>query len=129
MWLNGPSPICQLGGRREGFDEGCTTGSRWGGRGSGSALCCAGPLLAVTVGVSGAGLSAFEPFRPYFLGATAFFLVLGFGLLNREEKKACEPGKPCADLAVRRRMKVMLWMATGVAVVFATYPTWQTLIL
>lgn len=96
---------------------------------AGSALCCAGPLLAVTVGVSGAGLSAFEPFRPYFLGATAFFLVLGFGLLNREEKKACEPGKPCADLAVRRRMKVMLWMATGVAVVFATYPTWQTLIL
>ena len=96
---------------------------------AGSALCCAGPVLAVTAGVSGAGLSAFEPFRPYFLGATAFFLVVGFALLDREEKNACEPGKPCADPEVRRRMKLMLWVATGVAVVFATYPTWQTLIL
>ncbi len=40
-----------------------------------SALCCAGPLLAVTVGISGAGLSArFEPLRPYFLIATAVML-------------------------------------------------------
>ncbi len=91
-----------------------------------SALCCAGPLLAVTVGVSGAGLAAtFDPLRPYFLGATAVFLGLGFFLLDREEKKACEPGKPCADRAVRRRMKVMLWISTIIAIVFATYPRWQ----
>ncbi len=96
---------------------------------AGSALCCAGPVLAVTVGVSGAGLSRFEPFRPYFLGVTAFFLVLGFVLLDREERNACEPGKPCADPAVRRRMKVTLWVATGVAVIFATFPSWQSLVL
>lgn len=96
---------------------------------AGSALCCAGPVLAVSLGVSGAGLSAFEPFRPYFLGATALFLVAGFWMLDREEKAACVPGKPCADPAVRRRMKFMLWVATGVAVVFATFPNWQTLIL
>ena len=37
-----------------------------------SALCCVGPLLAVTLGVSGAGLSAcFEPLRPSLLIATA----------------------------------------------------------
>ncbi len=96
----------------------------------GSALCCAGPLLAVTLGVSGAGLSAtFEPLRPYFLGGTAALLALGFVLLDREEGKACEPGKVCADPAVRRRMKVMLWIATALAIVFATYPRWQTLVL
>lgn len=95
----------------------------------GSAVCCAGPVVAVSLGVSGAGLSAFEPYRPYFLGAASAFLVLGFSLLDREEKAACEPGKPCADPAVRRRMKVLLWIATGVAVVFATFPSWQTLIL
>ena len=88
-----------------------------------SALCCAGPLLAVTAGVSGAGLSStFEPLRPYFLAATAFFLLLGFWLLGREEKNACEPGRPCADPVVRRRMRVILWVATGVSVVFATFP-------
>ncbi len=96
---------------------------------AGSALCCAGPVLAVTVGVSGAGLSRFEPLRPYFLALTAAFLVLGFWLLDREEKAACVPGKPCADPVVRRRMKIMLWGATVMAVVFATFPSWQGLVL
>ncbi|HLG06042.1 MAG TPA: mercuric transporter MerT family protein [Gemmatimonadales bacterium] len=35
----------------------------------GSALCCAGPLAAIALGMSGAGLAAtFEPLRPYFAG-------------------------------------------------------------
>ena len=95
-----------------------------------SALCCAGPILAVAIGVSGAGLaSTFEPLRPYFLVATALFLGAGFWLLDREEKKACEPGRMCADPAVRKRMKIMLWAATAIAIVFATFPSWQTLVL
>ncbi len=95
-----------------------------------SALCCAGPLIAVTLGVSGAGLAnTFEPLRPYSLGATALFLGTGFYLLDREEKKACDPGKPCAEPRVRRRMKWMLWIATVLAAIFATYPTWSEWIL
>lgn len=95
-----------------------------------SALCCAGPILAVTAGVSGAGLaSTFEPLRPYFLGATGLLLGGGFVLLHREEKNACEPGKPCAEPAVRRRMQVVLWIATILAAVFATYPTWSAWVL
>lgn len=95
-----------------------------------SALCCAGPLIAVAAGVSGAGIaSTFEPLRPYFLGATAVLLGLGFYLLRREERNACEPGKPCADPVVRRRMKIMLWTATVIAVVFASYPTWSLWVL
>ena len=94
----------------------------------GSALCCGGPGIAVMLGVSSAGLSAFEPYRPYFLGATAFFLILGFMMLDQEERAACVPGKPCADPAVRRRMQVMLWSATVLSVIFATFPRWQTLL-
>lgn len=93
----------------------------------GSALCCGGPVIALSLGVSGAGLSAFEPYRPYFLGATASFLFLGFVLLDREEKAACVPGRPCADPAVRRRMKITLWSATVLAVILATFPRWQAL--
>ncbi len=96
----------------------------------GSALCCAGPVLAVTLGVSGAGFaSIFEPLRPYLLAGTAALLVLGFYLLHREDEKACAPGKVCADAKVRRRMKITLWIATGFAVLFAAYPTWSTWIL
>ncbi len=95
-----------------------------------SALCCAGPLLAVTMGVSGAGLAArFDPLRPYFLIATAAFLGAGFYMLFREDQLACEPGKVCAEPKVRQRMKSLLWMATAIAVIFGTYPTWSVWVL
>jgi mercuric ion transport protein len=96
----------------------------------GSALCCAGPLVAVTLGVSGAGLaSTFEPLRPYFLGAAVLGLGSGFHLLRREERRACEPDRVCADPRVRRRMKIMLWIATGVTVVLGSFPIWSGWVL
>jgi len=95
----------------------------------GSSLCCAGPIVAVTLGVSGAGLSALEPLRPLFLLTTAGSLLYGFHLLDREEKAACEPGRACANPVARRRMRIALWVATVVAVVLATFPRWQNLLL
>ena len=95
---------------------------------AGSALCCGGPVVAASLGVSSAGLSAFEPFRPYFLAATAALLVFGFWQLDREERAACKPDAPCAAPNVRKRMKVTLWVATVVAVVLATFPSWQMLV-
>ncbi len=95
-----------------------------------SALCSAGPLLDVTAGVSGAGLAArFEPLRPYFLIATVIMLGAGFYMLYREDQMACEPGKVCADPKVRKWMRSLLWMATGIAVIFGTYPTWSVWVL
>jgi mercuric ion transport protein len=96
----------------------------------GSALCCVGPLVAVAFGVSGAGLAAtFEPLRPYFVAGTALALGLGFVTVYREDKKACEPGTLCASPAVRRRMKLWLWIATIIAVPFVTFPWWSKFIL
>jgi len=92
----------------------------------GSALCCAGPLVAVALGLSGAGLAAtFEPLRPYFVAGTVFALGFGFVVLRREERKACEPGTLCASPIARRRMKWVLWIATGVAVPLVTFPWWS----
>ena len=94
-----------------------------------SALCCGGPVVAALLGVSGAGLAAFEPYRPYFLAAAVALLIWGFWQLDREERAACEPDKPCADERTRRRMKVTLWVATVIAVLLATFPVWQTFLL
>ena len=95
-----------------------------------SALCCAGPLVAVALGLSGAGLAAtFEPLRPYFVAATAVSLGLGFVVLHREERKACEPGTLCASPLARRRMKWALWVATAIVIPLTTFPWWSKFVL
>ncbi len=96
----------------------------------GSALCCAGPLVAVALGMSGAGLAAtFEPLRPYFVGGTILSLGVGFATVYREDKKACEPGTLCASPVARRRMKRWLWIATVVAIPLVTFPWWSVFVL
>src|SRR5439155_21063343 len=82
-----------------------------------STLCCGGPLVAVALGLSGAGLAAtFEPLRPYFVAGTVLALGFGFVVARGEEKRACEPGTPCASAIARRRMKGAVWIATIVSV-------------
>ena len=96
----------------------------------GSALCCAGPLVAVAVGVSGAGLAAtFEPLRPYFIAGTLVALGFGFLTLRREERRACEPGSLCASPGARRRMRLLLWAATIIPVPLLTFPWWSKFVL
>ena len=96
----------------------------------GSALCCAGPLVAVALGLSGAGLAAtFEPLRPYFVAGTVVALGTGFAVLQREERKACEPGTLCASPVARRRMTWALWIATIIALPLLTFPWWSKFVL
>jgi len=95
-----------------------------------SALCCAGPLVAVALGLSGAGLAAtFEPLRPYFVAGTMLALGFGFVVLRGEEKRACEPGTLCASPIARRRMKRALWIAAIVAITLITFPWWSKFVL
>ncbi len=95
-----------------------------------STLCCAGPLVAVALGLSGAGLAAtFEPLRPYFVVGTVVALSFGFVVLRREERVACVPGTLCASPIARRRMKWALWIATIVSIPLLTFPWWSKLVL
>lgn len=95
----------------------------------GSVLCCAGPLVAVALGLSGAGLAAtFEPLRPYFVVGTVAALGFGFVVLHREERKACAPGTLCASPLARRRMRWVLWLATAIAIPLLAFPWWSTLV-
>jgi mercuric ion transport protein len=94
----------------------------------GSALCCAGPSVAVAVGASAAGLAVLLPFRPLLVLLAVGALYYAFHLLDKDEK-ACQLGRPCADPLVRRRMRFTVWMATGVVLVFGTSPIWIRWIL
>lgn len=96
-----------------------------------SALCCAGPIVAVALGVSGAGFAAtFEPLRPWFLAATALLLAVGFYGVYATPVEACVDKGRCTTIEQaqrkRKREKVMLWSAAVLAGGFATFPTWST---
>ena len=108
------------------------------------ALCCIGPLVFVALGV-GAGLAArFEPLRPVFgvlmLGA---FAVAYYSVYGRRPAPAARSGSDAAsdaeagvacvsDAAActtrpRRRDRVILWVAAGLALLLWSFPSWSRL--
>lgn len=103
-----------------------------------ASLCCVGPLLFVTLGV-GAGLaSTFEPLRPALTGLTLVLLAAGFYIVygrrgaqrqTPESAAGCTPDGTCTVPRDRTRDKVLLWIATALAVVFLTFPQWSLLLL
>lgn len=82
--------------------------------------CCIGPLLLLSVGVSGAwigNLTAIAPYQPLFLTITFAFLAAGFWSVYRKPKVACEDGSYCATPTSGRVLKLALWLATALALV------------
>ena len=100
-----------------------------------AALCCVGPLLFVTLGV-GAGLaSTFEPLRPVFTVATVALLGVGFYAVYGKRSSAvaadaaCGAGEACVIPRSRTRDRVLLWVATVVALLLLTFPQWSLLLV
>lgn len=104
-----------------------------------ASLCCIGPLLFVTLGV-GAGLAShFEPLRPLFAVLTLALLGLGFytvygrksarphGVATDTRTGVCSVDVSCVVRRNRTRDKVVLWVATIMAVVVLTFPQWSLL--
>ena len=100
-----------------------------------ASLCCVGPLVFVSLGV-GAGLaSRFEPLRPLFtiltlgLLALGFYTVYGTGLSTggQQDAATCGPDGECTAPRNRTREKVLLWVATLIALVVLTFPQWSLL--
>lgn len=104
-----------------------------------ASLCCVGPLLFVTLGVGAGVASRFEPLRPLFTALTLALLAVGFYLVYGRaparagepapEGAACGPDGSCAVPRNRTRDKVLLWVATVVAIVFLTFPQWSLLLV
>ena len=80
--------------------------------GIGASVCCVGPLALLAAGIGGAwvaNLTAFEPYRPVFIGLTLLFLGLAFRKVYLVPQ-VCEPGTPCADPQTARRQRRMFWV-------------------
>jgi mercuric ion transport protein len=91
-----------------------------------ASLCCLGPLVLVSVGISGAwiaNLGAFEPYRRYALGIALVCAVLAYRSIYRPPApEVCEPGTLCAAPKARRIYRVTFWIMSAMVVVALGYP-------
>tara|TARA_R110001599_G_scaffold91955_1_gene241207 strand:+ start:332 stop:679 length:348 start_codon:yes stop_codon:yes gene_type:complete len=92
----------------------------------GASLCCAGPLILLSIGISGAwisNLTALEPYRPIFI----FVVIALFGLAGWQLFKPlsyCEPGTACAVSATNKRRKILFVFALIISIGFVSSPYW-----
>ncbi|MCZ6721000.1 MAG: mercuric transporter MerT family protein [Alphaproteobacteria bacterium] len=83
-----------------------------------ASTCCIGPLLLVSIGVSGAwigNLAALAPYQPIFLGVAVACLGAGFWLAYRRKKHACETGSCASSHGFIKSflwVKGILWLGT-----------------
>lgn len=91
--------------------------------------CCALPLLLLGLGAGSAGLATtLAPFRPYMIGITCLLLGIAFYTVYGR-KQICEGeglpagGQGACDVNSMRRTKLMLWVATGLALLFLVGPS------
>ena len=96
--------------------------------GSGLSWLCCLPLALSLLGAGTATLAAFvAPFRPYLVGLSVFCLGAGFyGLYGPESH--CQ-GDRCPLPEVKRRQRMMLWIATGVTVIVTTIGYWGSWVI
>ena len=78
----------------------------------GASVCCVGPLVLLMLGIGGAwvgNLTAFEPYRPFFVGVTLIFVGLAYRKLYLVPQ-VCAPGAACADPLVLKRQRLIFWI-------------------
>jgi mercuric ion transport protein len=89
-----------------------------------ASTCCLGPLVLVSLGISGAwigNLTVLEPYRPIFIGAALIALFLAGRSIFRPAH-ACQPGEICAMPQTRGVYKFMFWICAALVVVAIAYP-------
>ena len=89
-----------------------------------ASTCCLGPLLLVSIGVSGAwigNLAALAPYRPIFMGAALIALFFAYRSIFRP-MATCKPGEVCAVPQVRAGYKVIFWIVVVLVLIALAFP-------
>jgi mercuric ion transport protein len=89
-----------------------------------ASTCCLGPLVLITLGISGAwigNLTALEPYRPIFIGVAVVALFFAWRRIFRPAQ-ACEPDAVCALPRTRMIYKALFWVVAALVVVALAFP-------
>lgn len=89
-----------------------------------ASTCCLGPLVLISLGVSGAwisNLTLLEPYRPIFIGAALLALFFAYRRIWRAPA-TCEPDQVCALPQVNQSYKALFWIVVALVVVALVFP-------
>lgn len=89
-----------------------------------ASTCCLGPLVLITLGVSGAwisNLTALEPYRPIFIGVALAALFFAWRRIYRSAQ-TCKPGEVCAIPQVRSTYKLIFWGVAALVLATLGFP-------
>lgn len=89
-----------------------------------ASTCCLGPLVLITLGVSGAwisNLTLLEPYRPIFIGAAVVALFFAYRRIWREPA-ACAPEQVCALPQVNRSYKTLFGIVVALVIIALGFP-------
>lgn len=89
-----------------------------------ASTCCLGPLVLITLGVSGAwigNLTALEPYRPLFISVTLVTLFFAWRGIWRPAM-VCAPGNICAIPQVKRIYKWLFGAVSGLVLIALVFP-------
>ena len=96
-----------------------------------ASACCVGPLVLLTVGISGAwigNLTALEPYKPIFAVIALGFVGAGFRQVYFRKPTVSETGSYCARPASARITKTALWAYLILVVAALTIDWWAPLL-
>ena len=86
--------------------------------------CCLGPLILVTIGVSGiwiGNLAQLQPYHWFFVGIALMAQFLAYRKIFRPAQ-SCKAEKICARPQVRVAYKIMFWVVFTLVVIALAYP-------
>ncbi len=89
-----------------------------------ASTCCLGPLVLITLGVSGAwisNLTLLEPYRPIFIAAAVAALFFAYRRIWLAPA-ACEPGQACALPQVNRSYKTLFGIVVALVIIALGFP-------
>lgn len=96
-----------------------------------ASACCVGPLVLLTLGISGAwigSLTALEPYKPVFAAIALAFIAAGFRQVYFRKPIVCEPGSYCARPSSGRITKIALWSSLALVISALTIDWWAPLL-
>lgn len=89
-----------------------------------ASACCLGPLLLITLGVSGAWISTLtllEPYQPAFIGAALVALLVAGRRIWRPATQ-CAPGEVCALPHVKHAYQLLFLAVSALLVLALAFP-------